>query len=244
MSVAAAEPRTTPERALARNQTGRKRRLAVRARRGRRSRPRASSRPPPARCRRSAAPTSSSAAYPAGKPSLDELSGRRAAAAPRRRSAGRRSPGRKPRPSRIPSSCGPNESVTPASNQQIIPALTPVRTRALLPRLAQQRVEAVHAPDREHVRGVAAADDDHVLRRGRASRRSAGGQGKKSTRRTSARSAERVVDEERVPGFSALAVPTQRTRGRRTDQVEDAVPQRDASPPPTATIRRSAIGQD
>jgi hypothetical protein len=30
-------------------------------------------------------------------------------------------PGRIPSPSRIASSCGPNESVTPASNQQIIP---------------------------------------------------------------------------------------------------------------------------
>ena len=53
---------------------------------------------------------------------------RPAAARPRRRSAGRRCPGRKPSPSRIPSSCGPNESVTPASNQQIIPALQPAST--------------------------------------------------------------------------------------------------------------------
>jgi hypothetical protein len=35
-------------------------------------------------------------------------------------------PARNPSPSRIPSSCGPNESVTHASNQQIAPALHPV----------------------------------------------------------------------------------------------------------------------
>ena len=31
----------------------------------------------------------------------------------------------------MPPSCGPNESVTPASNQQIIPALAPQRTTPL-----------------------------------------------------------------------------------------------------------------
>src|SRR5439155_24121495 len=35
-----------------------------------------------------------------------------------------------------------------------------------LPRLAQDAVEAVHAPDGEHVRGAAAADEDRVLREG------------------------------------------------------------------------------
>src|SRR5581483_6742014 len=34
---------------------------------------------------------------------------------------------------------------------------------AVLPRLSEQRVDAVHAPDREHVRGVATADADAVL---------------------------------------------------------------------------------
>src|SRR5206468_1237399 len=34
---------------------------------------------------------------------------------------------------------------------------------ALLPRLAEDRIEAVDAPDREHVRRVAAADPDDVL---------------------------------------------------------------------------------
>ena len=58
---------------------------------------------------------------------VDELAVARDGAAPRRRSAGRRCPAGS-RGSRMPASCGPNESVTPASNQQIIPALAPEST--------------------------------------------------------------------------------------------------------------------
>ena len=98
--------------------------------------------------------------------------------------------------------------------------------RALLPRLAQQRVETVDAPDREHVRGVAAADDDHVLREDEL-RRSSGGQGKKSTRRTSARSRNASWTRSVYSGFSAEAVPTQRTRGDGRTEVENAAPECD-----------------
>ena len=58
----------------------------------------------------------------------DELAVDAADAAPRRRSADRSFPGKQPSPSRSPSSSGQNESVTPASNQQLAPALTPPST--------------------------------------------------------------------------------------------------------------------
>ena len=64
----------------------------------------------------------------------------------------------------MPSSCGPNESVTPASNQQMSPALQPVSRMPALPRLAEDRVEPVHTPDREHVRRVASRHDHDVVR--------------------------------------------------------------------------------
>ena len=93
----------------------------------------------------------------------------RSAAAPaRRRSGGRSFPASRPRPPPSARSSGPNESVTESSNQQFAPALQPPRTRAALPGLAQRPVDPVDAPDREHVRRVAAVDVDHVLLRRRA----------------------------------------------------------------------------
>ena len=59
-----------------------------------------------------------------------------------------------------------------ASNQQTRPALPAGQHDSRRPGLAQHLVEAVQPPDGEHVRGVPAADDDHVLRRGRSARRS------------------------------------------------------------------------
>ena len=62
-----------------------------------------------------------------------------------------------------------------------------------LPGLAQERVEAVHAPDREHVRRVAAADEDRVLARARARAGPVGARGGKprARRRRASRSARR-----------------------------------------------------
>ena len=64
---------------------------------------------------------------PLREPRRRRARGSAAGAAPRRRSADRRCPAGG-RGSPVPSSCGPNESVTPASNQQIIPALAPQST--------------------------------------------------------------------------------------------------------------------
>ena len=51
----------------------------------------------------------------------------------------------------------------PPRNQQIEPALTPLRTTPGVPGPAQDVVEAVHPPDREEVRHRAAHDPDDVL---------------------------------------------------------------------------------
>ena len=63
----------------------------------------------------------------------------------------------------MPSSCGAERvghaRLEPADH----PRAAAGEDDALLPGLAQDRVEPVDAPDREHVRGVAAADPDHVL---------------------------------------------------------------------------------
>ena len=64
---------------------------------------------------------------PRGEARRRPARGSAAGAALRRRSAGTRCPAGS-RGRRRPASCGPNESVTPASNQQIIPALAPQST--------------------------------------------------------------------------------------------------------------------
>jgi hypothetical protein len=82
-------------------------------------------RPAPSRGRRARRP--SSAAYPAGRTPSRRVAGSAAGGSARRRSAahGCRE---EPRPSENGASCGPNESVVPASNQHSEPAESPVRT--------------------------------------------------------------------------------------------------------------------
>jgi hypothetical protein len=47
---------------------------------------------------------------------------------------------------------------------QVLCVVVRTEEHATLPGLAEDHVEAVHAPDREEVRGVAAADEDDVVR--------------------------------------------------------------------------------
>ena len=120
-------PPARPTRRAASQRASLERRLGPRldAVRGRPRRGRSA--PRAARCPRSAGRPRRRRRSPPGS-RRPRARGSAAGAAPRRRSAGRRCPARKPSPSRIPSSWSPNESVTPASNQQIIPALEPART--------------------------------------------------------------------------------------------------------------------
>ena len=133
---------------------------------------------------------------------------RPAAAAPRRRSAGRRCPGRKPSPSRIPASSGPNESVTPASNQQIIPALQPheERRRPPRPRGGSRR-------SRGRARSRACSRCCRRRRRsrpGRARARAGPAAARDGRRRAtrSARDAEALVEADELQSWSPVAVGT------------------------------------
>ena len=132
-------------------------------------RPDARSRPTPARRRPRAAPSRRSArplrrrarsrpGSPRGRAAC-----RPAAAAPRRRSAGRRCRAGSravAHPLELRAERVGHARLEPADH----PGAPAGEDDAGFPGLAEDPVEAVHAPDREHVRRVAAADEDDVVR--------------------------------------------------------------------------------
>ncbi len=150
--------------------------------------------------------------------------------------------GRKPSPSRIPASCGPNESVTPASNQQIIPALEPART---MPCSQASRRRASKPCTRQIASMFAVFPPPTTIASwaSTSSRRFSGGQGKNSSRRTSARPWRGRRRGERRPGPPPSPCRPRARAGAAHEPehvVEQAAP---GPPPPIATICRSAIGR-
>ena len=132
-----------------------------RRRRGRRGCPRGRRRPRRGGCRgrgarrrrrRRSRPAARRRRPPRGRPGGGRARRRSARSSSRAGSRGRRPGAGRPRP-----------LVMPASNQHIEPALRPGEHDPGLPRLAQDRVEPVGAPQREQVDHRAAADVDDVL---------------------------------------------------------------------------------
>ena len=122
-------------------------------------------------------------------------------------------PARKPSPSRSPSSCGPNESVTKASNQQTIPALTP---KSSTPASQASRRIASKPWTRQIASMFAALPPPTETRpgtaRARADRRAATGRSAGARARRGPRTARR--SERGRSASSPTAVGTWRTRGR------------------------------
>src|SRR5215210_6048754 len=142
----------------------------------------------------------------------------------------------------MPSSCGPNESVIPASNQQIIPALDPHRTT---PRSHASRRTASNPWTRQIASMFAVLPPPTQITSlvSASSRRSAGGQGKNFACRTSARPASRSYASTITLESSPVAVPTKRSfRPRASPSTYSSIALPSRKPPHATICRLSTCG--